>query len=50
MSYTVTVKQVYTYEDVPGKTEEEAKQAVLDMDWQGHDEQSQPLQIEVKEN
>ena len=46
--YRVLVKQIYTYEDIPAKTKEEAIQNVLDMDWVGHDYCDQPLEMIAK--
>jgi hypothetical protein len=48
-TYKVVVKQVYTYEDIPAETKEEAIQKVLDMDWMGHDECDQPLETTAEE-
>ena len=48
--FKVRVKQVYTYDNIPAKTKEEAIQKVLDMDWRGHDECDQPLETSVVED
>jgi len=48
-SYTVRVKQVYTYNEIKAKNKDEAIQRVLDMDWMGHDECEQPLEIKATE-
>jgi hypothetical protein len=48
-NYRVTIKQVYTYDEVPADSKEEAIQKVLDMDWMGHDECDQPLETKAEE-
>ena len=47
--YSVKVKEVYNYSGVEAKSEEEAKQLVLDMDWRSHDEMETPLEIIAEE-
>lgn len=47
--YKVIVKEVYTYEDIPAESKEEAIQKVLDMDWRGHDECDKPLETKAEE-
>ena len=48
-NYKVVVKEVYTYDNIPAKSKDEAIQKVLDMDWQGHDECDKPLEIKAEE-
>lgn len=47
MKYKVTIKEVYTYEDVPAKSKREAIQKVIDFEWRYHDEQDKPLEIKA---
>jgi len=45
--YKVIIKEVYTYEDVPAKSKQEAIDKVIAMDWPAHDEQDKPLEIKA---
>lgn len=45
--YKVIIKEVYTYEDVPAKSKQEAIDKVLTMDWPAHDDQDKPLEIKA---
>ena len=48
-SYTVKIKEVYTYEEVKAKNKQEAIQKVLNMDWREHDECDRPLETKAIE-
>ncbi len=47
--YKVSIKEVYTYDNIEADSEEDAIQKVLETDWMGHDEQDHPLETEAEE-